>query len=641
MNLAYIIQAHTGENQLVSLINQLTDVDTDIFLHIDRKNDELNSNLLERYSLVSNVYIVKDRVGVNWSGFSMVEATLKLMNMVQGIGKKYDYISFISGQDYPLKSNEYIKKYLTDNKGKEFIESRDIAQHFWRLKCYNFFRENKNNRKLYMRILDSLIRYPQKKLIWRNNFKNTKLYYGSTWFTITYDCMLYILNYVMDNPEYKKQYNHTSCSDEHFFQMIVMNSQFKKNVINNNQRYIDWAEGANSPKTLTVKDYDNLKNSEKLYARKFNYKIDKDITEMLRESFCNERLNVGRNNMLNNKTILITGGTGSFGKKFTQMILEKYNPKKIIIYSRDEFKQDLMNNEFTKRFPNDISKLRFFIGDVRDKDRLYRAFDGVDYVIHAAAMKQVPACEYNPVEAIKTNIHGAQNIVEAAIDRGVKKVVALSTDKAVNPINLYGGTKLVSDKLFISANAYAADKGTIFSAVRYGNVAGSRGSVIPFFDTLIKDGRKDLPITDFEMTRFWITLEQGVELVFKALEESKGGETYISKIPSFKITDLAKAMLDDVKPIEVGIREGEKLHEVMVTSDDSRTTYEYDKHYIVYPHFEWWNFETHFTPGGTLIENGFEYNSANNAQWLDVDGLRAEMLKYNIYDCYKANGLDR
>ncbi|HEY8803602.1 MAG TPA: UDP-N-acetylglucosamine 4,6-dehydratase (inverting) [Clostridium sp.] len=345
--------------------------------------------------------------------------------------------------------------------------------------------------------------------------------------------------------------------------------------------------------------------------------------------------------MLNNKTILITGGTGSFGKKFTEMILQKYNPKKIIIYSRDEFKQDLMNNEFTKRFPKDVKKLRFFIGDVRDKDRLYRAFDGVDFVIHAAAMKQVPACEYNPVEAIKTNIHGAQNIVEAAIDRGVKKVVALSTDKAVNPINLYGGTKLVSDKLFISANAYAADKGTIFSAVRYGNVAGSRGSVIPFFDTLIKDGRKDLPITDFEMTRFWITLEQGVELVFKALEESKGGETYISKIPSFKITDLAKAMLDDVQLKEVGIREGEKLHEVMVTSDDSRTTYEYDKHYIVYPHFEWWNFDTHFTAGGKLIENGFEYNSANNAQWLNVEELRSEMLKYNIYDCYKANGLKK
>jgi UDP-N-acetylglucosamine 4,6-dehydratase (inverting) len=336
--------------------------------------------------------------------------------------------------------------------------------------------------------------------------------------------------------------------------------------------------------------------------------------------------------MLNNSTILITGGTGSFGKKFTEMILEKYNPKKIIIYSRDEFKQDLMRNEFSKRFPNDINKLRFFIGDVRDKDRLYRAFVGVDYIIHAAAMKQVPACEYNPIEAIKTNINGAQNIVEAAIDRGVKKVVALSTDKAVNPINLYGGTKLVSDKLFISANAYAGDKGTIFSAVRYGNVAGSRGSVIPFFDALIKEGKKSLPITDFAMTRFWITLEQGVELVFKALEESKGGETYISKIPSFKITDLAKAMKDDIDLEEVGIREGEKLHEVMVTSDDSRSTYEYDKHYIVYPNFEWWNTDTHFTPGGKLIENGFEYNSANNAQWLNVEELKQEMLKYNIYN---------
>lgn len=336
--------------------------------------------------------------------------------------------------------------------------------------------------------------------------------------------------------------------------------------------------------------------------------------------------------MLNNSTILITGGTGSFGKKFTEMILQKYNPKKIIIYSRDEFKQDLMRNEFSKRFPNDINKLRFFIGDVRDKDRLYRAFVGVDYIIHAAAMKQVPACEYNPIEAIKTNINGAQNIVEAAIDRGVKKVVALSTDKAVNPINLYGGTKLVSDKLFISANAYAGDKGTIFSAVRYGNVAGSRGSVIPFFNALIKDGKTSLPITDFAMTRFWITLEQGVELVFKALEESKGGETYISKIPSFKITDLAKAMKSDIDLEEVGIREGEKLHEVMVTSDDSRSTYEYDKHYIVYPNFEWWSFDKHFTEGGKLIENGFEYSSANNAQWLNVEELKADMLKYNIYD---------
>lgn len=329
--------------------------------------------------------------------------------------------------------------------------------------------------------------------------------------------------------------------------------------------------------------------------------------------------------MLDNKSILITGGTGSFGKKFTEMILEKYNPNRIIIYSRDEYKQDIMKKSFSKKYPEKISKLRFFIGDVRDKDRLYRAFRGVDYVIHAAAMKQVPACEYNPFEAIKTNIYGANNIIDAAIDRDVKKVVALSTDKAVNPINLYGGTKLVSDKLFISANAYRGEEGTVFSVVRYGNVAGSRGSVIPFFEDLLKNGEQELPITDFGMTRFWITLEQGVELVFKALEESKGGETYISKIPSFKITDLAKALSHNVKLKEVGIREGEKLHEVMITKDDSRMTYEYEEHYIIYPNFEWWNFEKFFTAGGKLIEKGFEYNSGSNAEWLDIQGLKDEM----------------
>ncbi|MDU6876798.1 UDP-N-acetylglucosamine 4,6-dehydratase (inverting) [Clostridium tepidum] len=339
--------------------------------------------------------------------------------------------------------------------------------------------------------------------------------------------------------------------------------------------------------------------------------------------------------MLSDKVVLITGGTGSFGKKFTNIILSKYNPQKIIIYSRDEFKQDLMKNEFKVKYPDKIHKLRFFIGDVRDKDRLYRAFNGVDYVIHTAAMKQVPACEYNPFEAIKTNIHGAQNIIDAALDKGVKKVVALSTDKAVNPINLYGGTKLVSDKLFIAANAYSGGCGTIFSVVRYGNVAGSRGSVIPFFKSLIEDGNNELPITDFRMTRFWITLEQGVDLVLKALKESRGGETYIAKIPSFKITDLAKAMLSDCKLKEVGIREGEKLHEVMITKDDSRYTYEYPKHYIVYPHFNWWNSEKYLTPGGNPIEEGFEYNSGTNNQWLTVKQLREEMIKFNLYNYNK------
>lgn len=324
--------------------------------------------------------------------------------------------------------------------------------------------------------------------------------------------------------------------------------------------------------------------------------------------------------MLTGKNILITGGTGSFGKKCLEMIFQRYQPNKVIIYSRDEFKQSVMKTEYADRV--DMSKVRFFIGDVRDKDRLYRAFDNVDYVIHAAAMKQVPTCEYNPMEAIKTNIHGAQNVIDAALDRGVKKVVALSTDKAVNPINLYGGTKLVSDKLFIAANAYTGRNHTVFSVVRYGNVAGSRGSIIPIFKNKIEAGEKELPITDTRMTRFWITLEQGVELVFKALTEAKGGETYISKIPSFHVTDLAEAMLPGAGIKEIGIREGEKLHEVMVTRDDSRMTYEYEKHYIIYPHFDWFNGKNAILPGGALVEEGFEYSSGTNKEWLDVEGLR-------------------
>jgi UDP-N-acetylglucosamine 4,6-dehydratase len=332
--------------------------------------------------------------------------------------------------------------------------------------------------------------------------------------------------------------------------------------------------------------------------------------------------------MLNNKTILITGGTGSFGKKFLEMILKNYNPHRIIIYSRDEYKQSVMKAEYSKKY--DLSKVRFFIGDVRDKDRLFRAFDRVDYVIHAAAMKQVPTCEYNPFEAIKTNIHGAQNVIDAAIDRGVKKVVALSTDKAVNPINLYGGTKLVSDKLFISANAYSKISGTKFSVVRYGNVAGSRGSIIPIFRNIIENGGKELPITDLRMTRFWITLEQGVDLVFKAIKESQGGETYISKIPSFRIGDLARAMNPEILLKEIGIREGEKLDEIMITKDDSRTTYEYDKHYIIYPHFEWWDANKNDKSGGILVPEGFEYTSANNKEWLSIDDIRKELLKESL-----------
>lgn len=325
--------------------------------------------------------------------------------------------------------------------------------------------------------------------------------------------------------------------------------------------------------------------------------------------------------MLNGKTILVTGGTGSFGNEFTKYVLEHYEPKKIIIYSRDEYKQFLMSNKFHK-YKN---KLRFFIGDVRDKDRLYRAFEGVDYVVHAAALKQVPACEYNPMEAVKTNINGAMNIVDAALDCGVKRVVALSTDKAVNPINLYGGTKLVSDKLFIAANAYAGTKDVCFSIVRYGNVAGSRGSVIPFFRNLVAEGKTELPITDYRMTRFWISLEEGVLLVIKALSEAKGGETFISKIPSFKITDLAQAILPGCQMPEVGIREGEKLHEVMVTKEDSMLAYEYEKHYIVYPHFEWWQ-ESRIQAGGKKVAPGFEYSSGTNTAWLSTEEI-AEKLK--------------
>ena len=321
--------------------------------------------------------------------------------------------------------------------------------------------------------------------------------------------------------------------------------------------------------------------------------------------------------MLNNKAILITGGTGTFGKAFTKYVLTHYEPKKIIIYSRDEFKQFLMQNEF-KAYAD---KLRFFIGDVRDKDRLARALEGVDYVVHAAALKQVPACEYNPAEAIKTNINGAQNVIDACLDRNVKKVVALSTDKAVNPVNLYGGTKLVSDKLFIAANAYAGAKDISFSIVRYGNVAGSRGSVIPLYKSILQDGGKELPVTDCRMTRFWISLQQGVELVIKALEEAKGGETFISKIPSFKITDLAEAMAPGVPIKEIGIREGEKLHEIMVTVEDAPNTYEYDKHFIIYPQMVW-SESKRAIPTGRKVPEGFAYSSDRNTEWLSVEQIK-------------------
>lgn len=332
--------------------------------------------------------------------------------------------------------------------------------------------------------------------------------------------------------------------------------------------------------------------------------------------------------MLNGATILVTGGTGSFGKKFITEIFRKYDPKKVIVYSRDEYKQFIVRDKF-KEFDR---RLRFFIGDVRDKERMRRAFDGVDYVVHAAALKQVPACEYNPFEAVKTNIHGAENIVDNAIDCGVRKVVALSTDKAVNPINLYGATKLASDKLFIGGNAYSGAHDTTFAIVRYGNVAGSRGSVIPFFQGILEKGGRELPITDYRMTRFWITLDQAVDLVFRALEESRGGETYITKIPSFKVVDLAKAMAPDGGMREVGIREGEKLHEVMITESDSFNTYEYDDHYVIYPSsYEWWN-EKRMKTGGRKVEEFFRYASDNNTRWLSAEEIRDRIAKLGLVD---------
>ncbi len=328
--------------------------------------------------------------------------------------------------------------------------------------------------------------------------------------------------------------------------------------------------------------------------------------------------------MLNNKVVLVTGGTGSFGHHFVDYVIEHYKPKKIIIYSRDEYKQFVMNNRYKEY--DDI--LRFFIGDIRDEERLRMAMKDCDYVIHAAALKQVLACEYNPNEAIKTNINGAMNVINACLKTGVKKVIALSTDKAVNPINLYGGTKLVSDKLFCAANAYGGADGTKFAVVRYGNVAGSRGSVIPFFQNLIDRGERELPITDFRMTRFWISLEQGVELVIKALAEAHGGETFISKIPSFKVADLAEAMFPGCEKREVGIREGEKLHEIMVTREDSLHTYEYEKNFIVYPNYNWWG-KKDIIPGGRLVKSEFEYSSGTNTEWLDVEQLR-EKLKTDV-----------
>ncbi|SCY58346.1 UDP-N-acetylglucosamine 4,6-dehydratase (inverting) [Lysinibacillus fusiformis] len=314
---------------------------------------------------------------------------------------------------------------------------------------------------------------------------------------------------------------------------------------------------------------------------------------------------------MKDKVVLITGGTGSFGKKFIKKALE-LNVKKVIVFSRDELKQYEMKQEFKDE------RLRFFIGDVRDKERLYRAFDGVDIVIHAAAMKHVDACEYNPFEAVKTNIHGAQNIIEAAIDRGVEKVIALSTDKACSPINLYGATKLASDKLFVAANAYVGEKKTSFAVVRYGNVVGSRGSVVPFFKKIKHTGV--VPITDERMTRFWITLDQGVQFVLENLERMKGGEIFIPKIPSMKVTDLAKAIAPECKMEIIGIRPGEKLHEAMIMEDDARHTLEYVDYFVIYPEIN--NWELNEMDNGKKIEDGFSYTSDKNNKWLSVEDLK-------------------
>ncbi len=320
--------------------------------------------------------------------------------------------------------------------------------------------------------------------------------------------------------------------------------------------------------------------------------------------------------MFKESSILITGGTGSFGNTFVPMTLEKYNPKKIIIFSRDEMKQW----DMAQKFQND-SRVRFFIGDVRDRDRLYRALDGVDYVVHAAATKIVPTAEYNPFECVKTNIDGAMNLIDACIDKKVKGVVALSTDKASSPINLYGATKLASDKLFVAGNHYAGGKGTRFSVVRYGNVMGSRGSVIPFFMSIKAKGV--LPITDERMTRFMISLEQGVELVWHAFEDMVGGEIYVKKIPSMKVTDLARVVSPDARQEIVGIRPGEKLHEQMIGAEDAYFTYEYPEHFKILPQINNWDKDANRIKDGKKVAEGFVYASDNNSEWMSEAELQA------------------
>lgn len=328
--------------------------------------------------------------------------------------------------------------------------------------------------------------------------------------------------------------------------------------------------------------------------------------------------------MLTNSTILVTGGTGSFGNTFVPMTLEKYNPKKIIIYSRDEMKQWNMAN----KFPND-PRVRFFIGDVRDKDRLYRALDGVDYVVHAAATKIVTTAEYNPFECIKTNVLGAMNLIDACIDSGVKRLVALSTDKASSPVNLYGATKLCSDKVFIAGSSYTGGR-TKFAVVRYGNVMGSRGSVIPFFLETVKSGK--LTITDKRMTRFMISLEQGVELVWQAFEDMEGGEIYVKKIPSMNICDIATAVDPNAEQIEIGIRPGEKLHEQMIGVEDAHFTYEYPEHFKILPQIYTWGDGdiTKMIKGGKQVPEGFSYTSDKNKEWMTITQLQEWIEKNKV-----------
>jgi UDP-N-acetylglucosamine 4,6-dehydratase len=319
---------------------------------------------------------------------------------------------------------------------------------------------------------------------------------------------------------------------------------------------------------------------------------------------------------LADRTILITGGTGSFGRRFAETVLARHKPRKLIVLSRDELKQSEMRQAF-----GDHPALRFFLGDVRDRDRLLRAFQGVDVVVHAAALKQVPAAEYNPWECVRTNIQGAQNVIDAAIDRGVKRVIALSSDKAANPINLYGATKLVSDKLFVAGNTYASLGDTQLAVVRYGNVMGSRGSVIPLFKSLRESGR--VPITDRRMTRFWITLDQAVAFVTRALRRMRGGEIFVPKLPSMRIVDLAEAIAPGCLFDEVGIRPGEKLHEMMITAEDARKAVEFDDHYVIQPAFPWWSDELAYEGGGRSLPDGFVYGSDTNDRWLSVAELRA------------------